>query len=380
MDRAGDLHDAVVTALEMQRRLDDSRAARPRPSEGAVWPLPWILLVLDRAATGLERTSPERAVPRLVPRAALPSAGISLLLLLPVALPGSFVGEALSTTMTGDDARDLPPSFEAAAVLEDDPDRMSGVPELDARLGNLPFVTLRRREPDAEEGGSNRGEATDVAEAEALDAAAEGGDAAANALADETHPETGADLMRELDNRQETGEEKNGTAANQEGGGEEPAVGAEGGEGGEGDGSGGQAVEDGEGSGEEGGAAAAVSDDPGAGEADGAAAGVGTGLREEKVDPFGDLVVPALRLEEALETALLQSIEEIERRPLTTTSATRFRAAEVAMRGAAADVVAEAAASGGNLPAARRPIAWRHRESVRRYLEARESQAEKDGE
>jgi len=94
------------------------------------------------------------------------------------------------------------------------------------------------------------------------------------------------------------------------------------------------------------------------------------------VDPFGDLLVPALSLEQALETALLESIEEIERRPLTTTSATQFRAAEVAMRGPAAGVVAEAAASSGDLPAARHPIAWRHRESVRRYLEALEAEAE----
>lgn len=388
VDRTGDLHDAAATALEMQHRLDDSRADRPRENDGTVWPLPWIALVLERAVTGLERFGPKQTVPRLVPRSALPSAGISLLLLLPVALPRSFVGEALASVMSGDAAGDLPPGFEAAALLEDDPNRMPGVPELDVRLSDLPLVTLRVREPNAEDGARSgdspdaaEGSLGDGAEAEALDAMAEGGEAAANALTDETNPETGADLMRELDNREGTGEEEQGTAPGTDGSGEGMESSAEAGEG---DGSGGQPVEDGEGSDGESGTAAAVSDEPGSsdGEADGAAAGVGTGPQEEMVDPFGDLLVPALSLEQALETALLESIEEIERRPLTTTSATQFRAAEVAMRGPApsAAEAAEAAASNGDLPPARRPIAWRHRESVRRYLDALEAEAEEDGE
>ncbi|MDE2922616.1 MAG: hypothetical protein OYL92_11450 [Acidobacteriota bacterium] len=386
VDRVGDLHDAVATALEMQHWLDDSRGDRQREGHGTVWPLPWIALVLQRAVAGLERTGPRQTVPRLVPRGALPSAGISLLLLLPVALPRSFVGEALASAMSGDATGELPPGFEAAALLEDDPNRMPGIPELDVRLSDLPLVTLRVREPNAED-GSRSGDSTDAAEgslgdgaeAETLDASAEGGDAAANALTDETNPETGADLMRELDNREGTGEEEKGTAPGTEGSGEGTESSAEAGEG---DGSGGQPVEDGEGSGDESGTAAAVSEEPGSssGEADGAAAGVGTGPQEEMVDPFGDLLVPALSLEQALETALLESIEEIERRPLATTSATQFRAAEVAMRGAAPAVVAQAAASSGDLPSARRPIAWRHRESVRRYLEALEAEVEEDGE
>lgn len=383
VDRTGDLHDAVATALEIQHRLDDSRADRRREGDGAVWPLAWVALVLERAVAGLERTGPRQTVPRLAPGGALPSVGVSLLLLLPVALPRSFVGEALAAAMTGDAAGDLPPGFEAAALLEDDPNRIPGIPELDVRLSDLPFVTLRVREPNAED-GARGGDSTDAAEgnlgdgaeAETLDAAAEGGEAAANALTDETNPETGADLMRELDNRDGAGEEEKGAAPGTEGSGEGTESSAEAGEG---DGSGGQPAEDGQGSGDESGTAAAVSDEPGSssGEADGAAAGVGTGPQEEMVDPFGDLLVPALSLEQALETALLESIEEIERRPLTTTSATQFRAAEVAMRGVAAPgVAAEAAASNGDLPAARHPIAWRHRESVRRYLEALEAEAE----
>ena len=391
VDRVGDLHDAVATALEMQHRLDDSRADRRREGDDTVWPLAWIALVLERAVAGLERFGPKQTVPQLIPRGALPSAGVSLLLLLPVALPRSFVGEALAAAMSGDAAGDLPPGFEAAALLEDDPNRMPGIPELDVRLSDLPFVTLRVREPNAED-GTRSGDSTDAAEgslgdgaeAEALDATAEGSDAAANALTDETNPETGADLMRELDNREGTGEEERGAAPGTEGSGEGTESSAEAGEG---DGSGGQPVEDGESSGDESGTAAAVSNEPGSsdGEADGAAAGIGTGPQEEMVDPFGDLLVPAFSLEQALETALLESIEEIERRPLTTTSATQFRAAEVAMRGVAPGVAAEAAASNGDLPGVRRPIAWRHRESVRRYLEALEGApsdtgAEEDGE
>lgn len=385
VDRTGGLHDAVATALEMQHRLDDSRADRRREGDGTVWPLPWIALVLERAVAGLERIGPKQTVPRLVPRSALPSAGVSLLLLLPVALPRSFVGEALAAAMSGDAAGD-PPGFEAAALLEDDPNRIPGIPELDVRLSDLPFVTLRVREPNAEDdrrsgdsADAAQGSLGDGAEAEALDATAEGSEAAANALTDETNPETGADLMRELDNREGTGEEEKGAAPGTEGNGEGTEPGAEAGEG---DGSGGQPVEDGEASGDESGTAAAVSDEPGSsdGEADGAAAGVGTGPQEEMVDPFGDLLVPALSLEHALETALLESIEEIERRPLTTTSATQFRAAEVTMRGVAPGVVAANAASSGDLPGARHPIAWRHRESVRRYLEALDAEAEEGSE
>ncbi len=388
LDRAGDLHDAAATALEMQRRMGEPSGGRQggNARRGAVWPLPWIALVLRRAVAGLDRTGPRRTVPRLVPRRALLSAGICLVLLLPVALPRSLVGEALAAAMSGDPAGDVPPGFDAAALLEDDPNRIPGVPELDVRLSDLPFVTLRVREPDAEDRARGR-EATDAAEgslgdgaeAETLDATAEGGDAAANALTDETNPETGADLMRELDNRAGTGEEEKGAAPGTEGSAESADPGAEAGEG---DGSGGQPTEDGEGSGAESGSAAALSDEPGSsdGDADGAAAGIGTGPQEEMVDPFGDLLVPALSLEQALETALLESIEEIERRPLTTTSATQFRAAEVSLRGTAAGVAVEASASGGEAPAARRPIAWRHRDSVRRYLEALQAAAEEDGE
>ena len=388
LDRAGDLHDAAATALDMQRRMGDPSGEPPEGNArgDAVWPLPWIALVLRRAVAGLERTGPRRTVPRLVPRGAVLSAGICLVLLLPVAAPRSLVGEALASAMTGDAAGDLPPGFEAAALLEDDPNRIPGIPEVDVRLSDLPLVTLRVREPNAED-GARGGEAADAvegslgdgAEAEALDAAGEGGDAAANALTDETNPETGADLMRELDAREGTGEEQKGAAPGTEGSGEGAEPGAEAGEG---DGSGGQSTEEGEGSGAESGTAAAVSDEPGksTGEADGAAAGVGTGPQDEMVDPFGDVLVPALSLEQALETALIESIEEIERRPLATTSATRFRAAEVSMRGAATGVVDGASASGGAVPAARRPIAWRYRDSVRRYLDALQSAAEEDGE
>ena len=93
-----------------------------------------------------------------------------------------------------------------------------------------------------------------------------------------------------------------GAAPGTEGSAESADPGAEAGEG---DGSGGQPTEDGEGSGAESGSAAALSDEPGSsdGEADGAAAGIGTGPQEEMVDPFGDLLVPALSLEQALETA-----------------------------------------------------------------------------
>ena len=387
VDRAGDLHDTVATGLEMQERLGPSRSdGRGEPAGGeAIWPLPWVSLVLERAVAGLERNGPRQTAPRLVPRGALWSAGICLVLLLPVALPRSLVGEALAAAMSGDAAGELPPGFEAAALLEGDPDRIPGIPELDARLSDLPFVTLRVREPDASDGAPGdasealEGSLGDGAEAEALDTAGEGADAANGARTDEANPETGADLMRELDNREGAGEEEKGAAPGAEGNGEGAEPGAEAGEG---DGSGGQPTEDGEGS-SEGGTASAVSDEPGSseGEADGAAAGVGTGPQEEMVDPFGDLLVPALSLEQALQTALLESIEEIERRPLTTTSATRFRAAEVAMRGPAPRVAAGAAsASGGDLPAARHPIAWRHRDSVRRYLDALASQDEETGE
>ncbi len=400
VDRAGSLHDTVATGLEMQRRLmpssDDGRRDRGGGTgDASGWPLPWITLVLERAVAALDRYGPRRTVPRLVPRGAPASAGLCLLLLLPAALPRSLVGDALAAAMNGDAGNGLPPGFEAAALLEDDPDRAPGVPELDVRLGDLPLVTLRVREPDAEKGDGSRGDATDAmegsagdgAEAEAVDRAAENGGAQAGARTDETAPETGTDLMRELDNRPGAGEAEDGASSGTEGNGDSADPGAEApetGEAGEGDGEGGQPAEDGEGdgAGDEGSAAAAVSDKPGSsdGEADGAAAGVGTGPQEDMVDPFGDVLVPALSLQQAIETALLESIAEIERRPLTTTGATRFRAAEMAMRGSAVGAAAETAASRrGKLPAARRPVAWRHRDAVRRYLNALESAAEEDG-
>ena len=64
------------------------------------------------------------------------------------------------------------------------------------RLSDLPFVTLRVREPDADDGARGReaadaaeGGLGDGAEAETLDATAEGGDARGRtALTDETNP------------------------------------------------------------------------------------------------------------------------------------------------------------------------------------------------
>ncbi|MCY3970043.1 MAG: hypothetical protein OXG74_08920 [Acidobacteria bacterium] len=377
VDKAGDLRDAVATALEMQRRADTD-SGRPTPEAEAVWPLPWIALVLERGVAGLDRTGARRAAPRLVPRGAAASAILSVVLLVPVVLPTSFVGEALAAAMSADGADNAAPGLEAAALLEEEPGRRPGVPEFDVRLSDLPFLTLRIREPDSEDARRNAGDASDAvegslgdgADAEAMEGNPEGGEAAAADFAGEQNAETGADLMRELDTGDGAGEEEAGAPGMPgEGEGAEAAA-----ESAAGEGAGGQPTEEGEGAGSETGTAAAVSEEPGAAgaEADGAAAGVGTGPQEEMVDPFGDLLMPALSLEQALETALLQSQDEIERRPLTTTSATQFRAAEVAMRGSSANVGGGAEAATGELPPPRHPIAWRHRASVRRYLESLE--------
>ncbi len=394
IDRAGDLRDAVATGLEMQAQLDHTRPAGPgdastttKPAERGKWPLAWVTLVLQRAAAAIDSATPRRTVPRLRPRGALVSVVVSLLLLLPVALPRSFVAEALAATLNGSSDADLPPGFEAAALLEDESDRIPGVPELDVRLSDLPFVTLRVREPGADDGARGPGDLADAldgsagdgADAEALQDAWAGEGGSGDALADEADRETGAELMRELDNRAGAGEQENGEAAGTEAAGEAAEAGAEPGDG---NGNGGQPMEDGEGTGEAGGAAAAISDDAGMsdGEADGAAAGIGTAPQEEMVDPFGDLLTPALSLEQALEAAMIESAEEVERRPLATTSATQYRAAEVAMRGAtrASAPPARRSVSGADLPAARSPIAWRHREAVRRYLEALAADDETD--
>ena len=384
VDRAGDLHDAVATALEMQNRLaaPSGDPQHEKTREATVWTLPWITLVLERAVDGLSRTGARQAAPSLAPRGALVSAILSAVLLLPVAWPTSFVGEALAAAMSGDRADTGPADLSAAALLDEEPGRRPGVPELQARLSDLPFLTLRIREPGPDDGsGTGVGDASegaegsvgDQAEAEALDGTAEAGEAAAGSLADE-NAETGADLMRELDTGEGAGEDEV-TAPGTPGSGEGGEAGTETADG---EGAGGQPTEDGEGSGNESGTAAAVSDEPGAGsaDADGGTAGVGAGPQDEMVDPFGDFLVPALSLEEALQTALLESLQEIERRPLTTTSATQFRAAEVAKSRPAAVVGAETDAAIGELPPPRHPIAWRHRVSVRRYLESLEDESQ----
>ena len=389
VDRAGDLHDTVATALEMQKRLDtrpDDRRRAKNTAE-AVWPLPWIALVLERGVAGLERTGPRQTAPRLVPRGAAASAILSAVLLAPIALPTSVVGEALAAAMSGDGADSAARGLEAAALLEEEPGRQPGVPEFDVRLSDLPFLTLRVREPDSSDDarrgagdGSEGAEGSlgDDAEAEGTEGSAEGAEAAAGDLAGEANPETGADLMRELDTGERAGEDEL-SAPGTPGEGEGAEAGAEAAAG---EGAGGQPTEDGEGSGNESGTAAAVSEEPGASnaEADGGTAGVGTGPQDEMVDPFGDLLTSALSLEQALETALLESPEDTFRRPLTTTSATQFRAAEVAMRGAsaAAGVGANPTAATGDLPPPRHPIAWRHRVSVRRYLESLEDDSRED--
>lgn len=384
VDKAGDLLDAVATALEMQRRADTGRGRPAREAE-AVWPLPWIALVLERGVAGLDRTGARRAAPRLVPRGAAASAILSVVLLVPVTLPTSFVGEALAAAMSGDGADGAVPGLEAAALLEEEPGRRPGIPEFDVRLSDLPFLTLRIREPDASDdprradGDASEGvegSLGDGADAEAMDANPESGEAAAADLAGEQNAETGADLMRELDTGDGAGEEEAGAPGMPgEGEGAETAA-----ESAAGEGAGGQPTEEGEGAGGESGTAAAVSEEPGAAgaEADGAAAGIGTGPQEEMVDPFGDLLIPALSLEQALETALLESQDETLRRPLTTTSATQFRAAEVAMRGSSANVGGGAEAATGDLPPPRHPIAWRHRVSVLRYLESLEDAPPED--
>ena len=388
VDQAGDLHDTVATALEMQKRLGpDSGDRHAKTDAEAVWPLPWIALVLERAVAGLDRTGARQAAPRLVPRGGAASAILSAVLLAPIALPTSFVGEALAAAMTGDGAESAARGLEAAALLEEEPGRRPGVSEFDVRLSDLPFLTLRIREPDssddarraAGEGAEGaEGSLGDDTEAEATEGAAERGEAAAGDLAGEANAETGADLMRELDTGEGAGEEEL-NAPGTPGEGEGAEAGAETAAG---EGAGGRPTEGGEGAGNESGTAAAVSEEPGASsaEADGGTAGIGTGPQDEMVDPFGDLLTPALSLEQALETALLESHEEIQRRPLTTTSATQFRAAEVAMRGAGAGVGASPTAASGDLPTPRHPIAWRHRVSVRRYLESLEDDSREDGE
>ncbi len=391
VDRAGDLRDTVATALEMQKRLGGHAGERPGPTNdtGTGLPLPWIALVLERGVAGLDRVGPRQAAPGLVPRGAVASSILSAVLLVPITLPGSFVGEALAAAMSSGDAEESSRSLEAAALLEEEPGRRPGVPEFDVRLSDLPFLSLRIREPDAagdaQRGAGDASEGAegslgDNAEAQATDGNAEGSEAAAGDFAGEGEAEKGADLMRELDTGEGAGEDEPG-APGMPGEGEGAEAGAETATG---EGAGGQPTEDGEGSGNESGTAAAVSEEPGASsaEADGGTAGVGTGPQDEMVDPFGDLLTPALSLEQALETALLESREEIERRPLTTTSATQFRAAEVEMRGSAtvAGVAANPTATDGDLPPPRHPIAWRHRASVRRYLEALEDDSREDGE
>jgi len=307
------------------------------------------------------------------------SAILCAVLLVPIALPNSFVGETLAAAMSGNDADQAARDLEAAAFLEEEPGRRPGVPEFDVRLSDLPFLSLRIREPgDSDDAGNAVGDASegaegslgDDAEVEATNGNAEGGEAAAGDFAGEAEAETGADLMRELDTGEGAGEDEL-NAPGTPGEGEGAEAGAETAAG---DGAGGEPTDEGEGSGNESGTAAAASAEPGnsSAEADGAAAGVGTGPQDEMVDPFGDLLTPALSLEQALETALLESHEEIERRPLTTTSATQFRAAEVAIRSSGTVVGNDSTAAAGDLPPPRHPIAWRHRVSVRRYLESLE--------
>lgn len=386
VDKAGDLHDAVATALEMQSRL----AAAPggdrehEKTRGAtVWPLPWITLVLKRAVDGLNRTGPRRAAPNLAPRGAVASAIVTAALLLPVALPTSAVGEALAAAMSGDLEGPGNPDLLAAGMLDEEPARRPGLPELQAMLSDLPFLTLRIREPGADEGAratsgeaneSAEGSLGDQAEAEALEGTTDGAEGAAGSPGDEANAETGTELMRELDTGEGAGEEDL-AAPGEPGSGEGAEAGAETAAG---DGAGGQPTEDSEGSGNESGAAAAVSDEPGASsaDADGGAAGAGTGPQDEMVDPFGDFLTPALSLEDALQTALLESLQEIERRPLTTTSATQFRAAEVAKNRPAPVANAGNDAAIAELPPPRQPIAWRHRDSVRRYLESLEDESQ----
>jgi len=384
VDQAGDLRDAVATALETEKRLPTGPEGRPPVANKAeaAWPRPWIELILERGVAGLDRTGARRAAPRLAPRGATVSAILCAVLLVPIALPNSFVGETLAAAMSGNDADQAARDLEAAAFLEEEPGRRPGVPEFDVRLSDLPFLSLRIREPgDSDDAGNAVGDASegaegslgDDAEVEATNGNAEGGEAAAGDFAGEAEAETGADLMRELDTGEGAGEDEL-NAPGTPGEGEGAEAGAETAAG---DGAGGEPTDEGEGSGNESGTAAAASAEPGnsSAEADGAAAGVGTGPQDEMVDPFGDLLTPALSLEQALETALLESHEEIERRPLTTTSATQFRAAEVAIRSSGTVVGSDSTAAAGDLPPPRHPIAWRHRVSVRRYLESLEDES-----
>ena len=386
VDQAGDLRDAVATALETEKRLPTAPEGRPPVANKAeaAWPLPWIELILERGVAGLDRTGTRRAAPGLAPRGATVSAILCAVLLVPIALPNSFVGETLAAAMSGDDADQAARDLEAAAFLEEEPGRGPGVPEIEVRLSDLPFLSLRIREPgDSDEasnavGDASEGSPGEDAEVEGTDGNAEGGEAAAGDFAGEAEAETGADLMRELDTGEGAGEDEL-SAPGTPGEGEGAEAGAETAAG---DGAGGEPTDEGEGSGNESGTAAAASEEPGnsSTEADGAAAGVGTGPQDEMVDPFGDLLTPALSLEQALETALIESPEDAFRRPLTTTSATQFRAAEVAIRSSGTVVGSDSTAAGRDLPPPRHPIAWRHRVSVRRYLESLEDDSPEDRE
>jgi len=386
VDQAGDLRDAVATALEAEKRQPVGPEGRPPVANKAeaAWPRPWIELILERGVAGLDRTGAGRAVPGLAPRGATVSAILSAVLLVPIALPNSFVGETLAAAMSGNDADQAARDLEAAAFLDEEPGRRPGVPEIDVRLSDLPFLSLRIRElGDSDDAGNAVGDASegslgDDAEVEPTEGNAEGSEAAAGDFAGEAEAETGADLMRELDTGEGAGEDEL-SAPGAPGEGEGAEAGAETATG---DGAGGEPTDEGEGSGNESGTAAAASEEPGnsSAEADGAAAGVGTGPQDEMVDPFGDLLTPALSLEQALETALLESPEDAFRRPLTTTSATQFRAAEVAIRSSGTVVGSDSTAAAGDLPPPRHPIAWRHRVSVRRYLESLEDDSPEDRE
>ncbi len=377
LDDAGDLEDATTTALELGQRLDD-------PDNAPL--LPWATLVLRRANSGLQRVGPRQAVPELVPRGAAAACAASAMLLAPVALPSSFVGEALAAVVSGERADNVGDSrMSSATTLEEAPERRAGIPELQANLSDLPLLTLRVREAGDEDARQRPGETGEGADGtpgenrsdEVTENAGQSGEPAAGGEPGEEAAETGADLMRELEDGEAAGGGEEMSAPETSGAGEvDPDAETVSGEGGAG-----QPAEDGaEG---EPGVGVAVSEEPGSSsaDADGATAGVGTGPQDEMVDPFGDELLPTFSLEHALETALLESNREIERRPLTVTNATRFREAEVEMRQAAGLQIPAAnneAIDGNELPPARHPIAWRHRDAVTRYLEALEVEPEED--